>query len=339
MSLTVCIAAIGTWLDGNRTREVIILAGDRMITAGNIREYELQEQTKLAWYRNNVAVMMAGSVDQLLEAFNSVVSRLGHDATVAELSKALADEIQNSRRRDIERIHFEPYNLTIDQFIKRQKEWTPDFWERLNTVIDDSEADIGEVIVAGFDPDGAAHLYSIEGAGRERPWRSTGYCAIGIGWRHAEAEFAHARFSPKREWIQTMRITFFAKKRAEEAPGVGYSTDLWYVTPAGASYFPPGGNIVSLLDHMYSLSVNAELSNIVSDANALEAALLEERGAVQPNPGTEEERAKAEEQAFQDQIAPDADAQISTADDADAGQKAEHLASQDEPDMKHSGLS
>ena len=300
--MTVCIAAIGMFTQETLQQPVVILCSDRMITARRIREYELAEQTKSIWHRPDVALMMSGSVDSLLEAYHCTFKAVGRETTIAELAKGMADEMQKLRRREIERLYFEPYNLTIDDFIRRQKEWTPDFWERLNSYIGDDEADLGEVIIAGFDADGSAHLYTIQGAGWERSWNATGYCAIGIGAEHAEAEFAHALYSPKRPWVQAMRITFFAKKRAEEAPGVGPTTDLWHIMPGGAWYYQPQSQTVQSLSSLFRMTRDSEIGTIRTDADTLARVLAEEYGAT-PQTATEEKRREAEDEVIEAELA------------------------------------
>jgi len=243
---------------------------------------------------------MSGSVDELYEAYLRAFRRLAGDCLVEDLAKTLAEEIQAVRRRDVERLLLERYNLTLDGFIARQKEWTPDFFERVNNQITDSEMDLGEVIIAGFDTiDGneIARIYTIEGAGWERAWSGTGFCAIGIGAEHAEAEFAHALYTPRTNWIEAMRITFFAKKRAEEAPGVGPNTDLWYIIDQGPMYFPPQSRVVQELGTMYGRARLAERLAIGADAVQLNRVLAEQFDARTPRAATEEERKSAEAEA------------------------------------------
>jgi hypothetical protein len=299
--MTVCIAALSTYVDtASLQRQVIILAADRMMTARRIREYEFADQTKCVWHRDNLALLMSGSVDELYEAYLRAFWRLAPDCLVEDLAKTLADEMQAVRRRDVERLLLQRYNLTLDAFIARQKEWAPDFFERVNNQITDSDMDLGEAIIAGFDTiDGneIARIYTIEDAGWERAWSGTGFCAIGVGAEHAEAEFAHALYTPKTNWIEAMRITFFAKKRAEEAPGVGPNTDLWYIINQGAMYFPPQSKVVQNLGAMYDRTRLAERLAIGTDAVQLNRVLAEEFHARMPRAATEEERKAAEAEA------------------------------------------
>jgi len=295
--MTVCIAALSTFPDASNVQHpIIILAADRMITARRIREYEFADQTKLIWHRNNLALLMSGSLDSLLLAYTKVQSRVTSDCKVAELAKTLAEEIQAIRRNDIERLYLQRYNLTLDSFIARQREWTPDFFERLDAQVTSDDNDVGEVIVAGFD-DSLAHIYTIEGAGWERTWDGTGFCAIGIGAEHAEAEFARASYTPRAHWISAMRLTFFAKRRAEEAPGVGWSTDLWYVTNQGPMYFWPGSKVDTELVNMYHARRMADIRADTDDITKLGAILEEEFNALTPRAATEEERKEAEAKA------------------------------------------
>ena len=314
--MTVCIAALSTYLDTEGVqRSAIILASDRMITARRIREYKLADQTKVTWFRDNTAVLMSGSVDSLYEAYMNAWKRVEKDCTVQELAKVVAVEVQAIRRRDVERRYLHPCGLDVDSLISRQKEWTPDFFERLSILIGDDDNDLGSIIIAGFDTlEGQeyAQLYTIEGPGWERNWTGTGFCAIGIGAGHAEAEFAHAMYSPKRNWFSAMRIALFAKKRAEEAPGVGGTTDLWHVIAGGRMQYEPTSRVTQELTTMFNTMRTLELQSITTDAARLSKILAEEGSSVaRPRAATEEERKEAEAKA----------------DEADAGVNASDLRS------------
>ena len=304
--MTVCIAALSRHVDANGVQyPIVILAADRMITARRIREYEFADQTKLIWHRSNVAVLMSGSLDSLFLAYQNAQSRAASDCAIKDLAKLLAEEIQAVRRRDVERLFLQRYNLTIDSFIARQREWTPDFFERLNAHITDINNDLGEVIIAGFD-DNVAHIYTIEEAGWERPWDGTGFCAIGIGAEHAEAAFTRAQYTPKTNWISAMRLTYFAKRRAEEAPGVGWSTDLWFVTSQGPMYFWPSSKVDTELGNMYHARRMADIEADTQDILKLGAILEEEFDALTPRAATEQERKQAEAKAEEADAAADA---------------------------------
>lgn len=303
--MTVCVAALASWQDTDGSpAAAIILVADRMVTARRIREYEFADQAKIVWYRQNLAVLLSGSLDSLFLAYRNAELRLTKDCTVQDLAKVIAEEVQTIRRRDVERLYFQQYGLTIDTFVSRQRQWTPDFFERLHARIEDHDNDLGEVIVAGFDDD-TAHIFTIEGAGWERAWDGTGFCAIGIGAEHAEAEFAHASYTPKKDWVSAMRIAFFAKKRAEEAPGVGSITDLWHITKQGHRYYWPESRVVQGLTTMYMEARAVEIGSIQSDGMRLNAILGEEYRATTPSAATEEERKAAEAKAEEADAAAD----------------------------------
>jgi hypothetical protein len=295
--LTVCIAALATYYENGRERKVIILAGDRMMTSRRTREYELGDQTKAVEHRDNVVLLFSGSLDDLLEAYWNIYERV-RNANIRELVKTLATELQSLRRRNVERQLLERYKLTLSEFIKRQKEWAPDFFERINSEINNPDWDLGDVIVAGFDgtdiDSAIAQIWTITGAGYERSWNATGFCAIGSGDEHAETEFEQARYSPKMAWLPALRVTGFAKKRAEGAPGVGPNTDLWYITFGGKQYFWPQSKLVQEIDNLYQSKITFELNAIATDAIQLGIVHAEEINARTPRAASEEELRQAQ---------------------------------------------
>ena len=90
------------------------------------------------------------------------------------------------------------------------------------------------IIVAGIDPTGP-HIFIVDtnqnnnvDTGR---YDFIGYATIGGGARHANAHFltaGHAWYTPLPEALWN---TYLAKKRAEVAPGVGETTDLYMIGP------------------------------------------------------------------------------------------------------------
>jgi hypothetical protein len=86
-----------------------------------------------------------------------------------------------------------------------------------------------EVIIAGHD-DSGAHIWSIR---NDTPYCHDveGFAAIGIGADHADSELRFAGFTPYQDAPHALMMAYFAKRRAEFAPGVGRMTDLTTRTP------------------------------------------------------------------------------------------------------------
>jgi hypothetical protein len=130
--VTVCVAAIAEWIDNDQVRHpLLILASDRMITVRRKREYELRDLTKTFWLTDRAAVMVSGDPDSLLlvcqETWRTIRDR--NVQQVSQMVEIFADSYQEARRKYIEREKFQPFGLTIDDFIKRQQTMTPEFRE------------------------------------------------------------------------------------------------------------------------------------------------------------------------------------------------------------------
>jgi hypothetical protein len=98
------------------------------------------------------------------------------------------------------------------------------------------------LIVAGLDKTGSdgsarSHIYEVHD-GEIGCLNIIGYAAIGAGARHARAHFMLANQSSSTSIPETLWNTYFAKKRAEVAPGVGETTDIGMIGPE------PGQNTI-----------------------------------------------------------------------------------------------
>ena len=299
--MTVCVAAIASWIDEDgKRRPIILLAADRMLTSGGgRREYELRDQTKLIWldgpkgdYSDKIALMVSGIYDDLDAIGKKAGKRMQQEGitAIADIAAVVADVLGEYRRERVERMHLAPYNLRIDEFVSRQGEFPQTFIEKIEGKLNDRDDDIGDFILAGFDETGA-HLYTIHDPGWEQPHDGTGYAAIGIGYELAEGIFQSSLYTPFTDWLQAMTMTFFAKKTGEGASGVGPNTDLWYVLETGHHYFPPLSPTTMALDQMYAEKWEAERQAILNSAAKLGSILVEEIHAkeVTPEPGEQEE--------------------------------------------------
>ena len=305
--VTICVAARAQYEVKGDYHPIITIAADRMITNRQKQEYELRDQTKLIWldtiranattpglHAEQVAVLMAGQVDSLMEITVSAGKRIGDEEVTAvhDMVGILVDEFHRFRRDMVERLYLKKYNLTIDKFIGDQRKFDRTFFEKIESQIDDPETDIGDLLVAGMDNDGA-HIYTIHDPGIDVPASGTGFAAIGIGEDEAETVFTSATYTPFFDWLEAITLTYYAKKAAERSPGVGPNTDLWYITMGGNRYMPPLSNTVLRLSGMHEKRNEERRAALIEDAGMLAGILLEgqdaETEAVKPEPGEEQE--------------------------------------------------
>src|SRR6202040_4052952 len=95
-----------------------------------------------------------------------------------------------------------PLSLTLDSFIKRQKEMTPEIVKELTSAIVNFDMPEIEAIVTGIDDTGA-HIYVVTNSAvacRD----AIGFAAIGIGYWHANSQFMFAGHNRMRPLPETL---------------------------------------------------------------------------------------------------------------------------------------
>jgi hypothetical protein len=89
---------------------------------------------------------------------------------------------------------------------------------------------------------------------------NVGFAAIGIGARHASSQFMFARHAWNSPFPETLMLTYYAKRKAEVAPGVGNGTDMVMVGPNLASLTTIGDHVIKKLDQEYRKIIRSETS-------------------------------------------------------------------------------
>jgi len=147
--------------------------------------------------------------------------------TVADIVEKVKDGYQRARRKKIEELFIKPRGLTLEEFLQSGRALLPE----AAMVIDENLAsfDYGlEILVAGTDGEGA-HIYLINNPGTSECFDSIGYHAIGSGEPLAISSLIESGYSDAMSLKETMWAVYEAKKRAENAPGVGRGADFTLV--------------------------------------------------------------------------------------------------------------
>jgi hypothetical protein len=126
-----------------------------------------------------------------------------------------------------------PLGLDHTTFITRQREMSDGFISDITSAIVNLQAGV-ETIFAGLDDTGA-HIYKVDDSGMTC-CDSVGFAAIGSGARHAESQFMLANHSRNSSIVDTLLLTYIAKKRSEVAPGVGEETDIFFISDKGLQW-------------------------------------------------------------------------------------------------------
>jgi hypothetical protein len=138
-----------------------------------------------------------------------------------------------ARLRRAENAILAPLGLTSATFLQQQQ-LAPQLVTQLATELINFEAPHVQTLVIGNDLTGG-HIYRCND-GDVSCHDGEGFASIGIGHAHANSQFMFGGHSKWKPMPESFLMTFFAKKRAEVAPGVGTATDMLMMGPElGAS--------------------------------------------------------------------------------------------------------
>jgi hypothetical protein len=218
--MTICIAAI---CEAKGRFSKIILCADR--ATSSVVEFEGAEPKfkKLtdhcyAMHSSNDSLVS----DMILENVTEKVK--GQNLTeVKAIANLLVQECLNRKKEQIEKDVLFNYNIVADSL----KSSAQSVMEKAIDNVQNYTYDfVFDFIVAGLEPSGEAHLYWVNQDGTCKCYDSIGYCAIGSGYLPAFLQFNKVVYKADAIWQQAAVLTYFAKKTAEKAPGVGDTTDL-----------------------------------------------------------------------------------------------------------------
>lgn len=249
--MTVCIAA----LCNNGT--VLIGASDRMLTGGDVIEYE-PDQTKIIQLTTSIVVMCAGSAPFQTEIMQRVAmdvnARIAASPddwwNVRDVAFLYNKHYNEEKNRRAESSILAPLGLNSKSFFKTQLTMNSALVTKLTEEIVNFEMPDAEAIFAGIDPTGA-HIYTASGPNISCH-DSEGFAAIGGGSWHANSQFMFAAHSRFKGGPETLFLTYYAKRRAQIAPGVGEVTDMWAAGPGLGSYEPIPQAIIADIEAIYS---------------------------------------------------------------------------------------
>jgi len=183
--MTVCIAAI---CERDKNPKIVV-AGDRMVTYGNIEEFE-QKEPKLIDIAPNCVIATAGNATTPSTIlYNAKLSKTIDIVNVREIGNNLLDSYFSTRTSEIENKVFKRYGInTYKEFLETQKTLRDDWFLKIEEDFDEYLFDI-QLIVSGIDENGP-QLYKIEeGEEKLEPLDALGYVMIGIGADHARKIF------------------------------------------------------------------------------------------------------------------------------------------------------
>jgi 20S proteasome alpha/beta subunit len=221
--MTTCNAVV---CDDGKT---IIMVADKLIGVGYIQS-ELKI-TKMRPIHKDWWMLFAG--DDLTPIFDIVdyaKARLDQNApmSIVEVQEAVKAAFAQKRIENAEALYLSPIGWNIANFNREGSTFLPDFTE-IKTKIEDYTLPI-ELLVAGFDG-GKGHIFTLYGAGETRgiPHRYDipGFASIGSGATASMYMMYYRDLDSKTPAREAMYYALEGKYFAEQASGVGESTDLF----------------------------------------------------------------------------------------------------------------
>jgi hypothetical protein len=236
-----------------------------MLTAGDV-QFEPSVGTKIYSLSNSMFVMTAG--DAALQAeitgmiAREIADRISREPAnwwmVSEAADLYVKYYNSVRNKRAANSILSPLYLDGNSFIASQGSMNNDLVNNLAKELLNFEMPSVSAIFAGVDPYGS-HIYVVHN-NVSNCVDNVGFAAIGIGSRHASSQFMFARHAWNSSFTDTLLLTYYAKRKAEVAPGVGIGVDMVIVGPALASLTTVSDNVISKLDQEYRKIIQSETS-------------------------------------------------------------------------------
>jgi 20S proteasome alpha/beta subunit len=240
--MTICIGALCANKDGVANKAIIV-ASDRMVTLGQLTEFE-HEAPKIAPIREKIVALMAGDAFRASQLIRDVISSLPPESPhVFQVAQIAANRYVEARARQIEIDVFQPRGLTREQFYKGQVAALTQNLQQLAFQIDNHVTTFNfnvELLIAGVDEIGAQLFFAGHPGGTFTNLQQIGYHAIGSGQLHAMQSLIGFGHIGSRSIEETLFAVYVAKRRSEVAPGVGTETDLEIITSDGIKTIDKG---------------------------------------------------------------------------------------------------
>jgi hypothetical protein len=231
--MTICLAAICTTDDG---KEAIIGASDCMLTyqsSGQSIEFE-PPQSKMLNLNNKTFILFAGDITEHTTIWrNAFGAKTTDGIPIAEIAERYAFAYQERRLKIAEAKYLRPQGLTRKTYVTNQTKLLDYTVNELRPKMEDSRLEL-EVIIAGLDKSGA-HLFTIEDPGVHRCHDDLSFCAVGTGAFLACSSYMFSRYTKVLDYAYCAYTTYWGKRRAELAPGVGRETMMVEVTEANGA--------------------------------------------------------------------------------------------------------
>jgi 20S proteasome alpha/beta subunit len=251
--VTVCVATMCRLELEGVVFPLVIGTSDRMLTYGDV-QFEPQAP-KIVRLAHSVAVMTAGDIGVHAEIISGVrvdvtewiAANPGKAISVEDVARAYSRRYNELKVRRAEQAILAPLGLSAGAFLNGEVagELASELMEQMQRF-----RELGiEAIVGGVDSLGA-HIFTLDN-GRIYCADRVGFASVGAGYWHANSHLMGINHTATRAFPETLFHTFYAKRRAEIAPGVGTETDMFIAGAAVNGYMDVIPAMLSGLGAMY----------------------------------------------------------------------------------------
>lgn len=220
--MTVCLAGI----THSNPRPYIIAACDRKLSFFGGWASAEGVAMKISGLNRDWSVMFAGPVSPMTAMIEAISMRTKkmRPMDFLKFSRLCRKIYQEERRPLIENEVLGNYDLTYEDYTQLKKS-DPEFFERVREKVRDEESE-WNLLFAGFDRKGSAHLFTISEHGKISYCDKPGYAAIGSGAWRALLALSTYDFKGSLPLSEAIFGIMAAKFAAESADGVGEETIL-----------------------------------------------------------------------------------------------------------------
>ncbi len=210
----------------------LALACDGMLSStdfsGDAVAYKVHPlSTKFHW----MAMFAGDNLTHIMPVISRIqiaFTSLTEDSNRAELIKRVAQAAyQTERMQFAQDLVLAPLGMNLEGFLKNSEWRTESLVSRLETV--SIECDF---LIAGFDSDGDASIFTIEHPGVVRDHGVTGWASIGSGAYSATSTLLYHSVNWEMKGARVLYHVAEAKFMAESASGVGKHTHLMFIPSA-----------------------------------------------------------------------------------------------------------
>jgi hypothetical protein len=234
-----------------------------MLTSGDV-QFEPSAGTKIFGLSSSIFMMTAGdaalSAEITAMVFREISDRIAQEPhrwwMVSEAADLYVKYYNFVRNKRAENQVLSPLHLDGQSFLASLKNMPERLASDLAKELLNFEIPNVSAIFAGIDLAGT-HIYTVRND-EVNCVDNVGFAAIGIGGRHASSQFMFARHAWNSPFAGTLLLTYYAKKKAEVAPGVGIGTEMVLAGPNLGSVTEVKGEVIAKLDQEYRKTIRSE---------------------------------------------------------------------------------